>query len=110
MKKIISFAAAAAMSLTSLTAISDGSIVKADNPAIQTIYSTDPAPMVYGDTVYLYTGRDKDKSDFYYMPDWHCYSSKDMQNWPDHGMILSWDSFFPSYINTRGFSCGQICS
>ena len=54
MKKIISFAAAAAMSLTSLTAISDGSIVKADNPAIQTIYSTDPAPMVYGDTVLLY--------------------------------------------------------
>ena len=93
MKKIISFAAAAVMSLTSLTAISDGSIVKADNPAIQTIYSTDPAPMVYGDTVYLYTGRDKDNSDFYYMPDWHCYSSKDMQNWTDHGMILSWDSF-----------------
>lgn len=66
---------------------------KADNPAIQTIYSTDPAPMVYGDTVYLYTGRDKDGSTNYYMPDWHCFSSQDMQNWTDHGTILSWDSF-----------------
>ena len=55
--------------------------VHADNPCIQTIYSTDPAPMVYDDTLYLYTGRDKDNSSNYFMPDWHCYSTTDMQNW-----------------------------
>ena len=95
MKKIISVASAALMTAFS-TAVylpKTSTVTNADNPAIQTIYSTDPAPMVYNDTVYLYTGRDKDNSDFYYMPDWHCYSSTDMQNWTDHGMILSWDSF-----------------
>ena len=92
MKKILSLATAAAMSLTVLASVPTAQVM-ADNPCIQTIYSTDPAPMVYNDTVYVYTGRDKDNSDFYYMPDWHCYSSTDMQNWTDHGMLLSWDSF-----------------
>ncbi len=95
MKKIISVASAVLMTALS-TAIylpKTTTVTNADNPAIQTIYSTDPAPLVYNDTVYLYTGRDKDNSDFYYMPDWHCYSSTDMQNWTDHGTILSWDSF-----------------
>ncbi len=91
MKKFLSLVTAAALAIPATLVQSTD--VKADNPAIQTIYSTDPAPMVYNDTVYLYTGRDKDNSDFYYMPDWHCYSSKDMQNWTDHGTILSWNSF-----------------
>ena len=92
MKKILSFVTAAALSCAFLAAVPN-SVVKADNPMVQTIYSTDPAPMVYDDTVYVYTGRDKDNADNYYMPDWHCYSSKDMQNWTDLGMILSWDDF-----------------
>ena len=91
-KMILSFITSAALAIPVAAAMPQLT-AKADNPCIQTIYSTDPAPMVYGDTVYLYTGRDKDNSDFYYMPDWHCYSSQDMQNWTDHGMILSWDSF-----------------
>lgn len=66
---------------------------QATNPIVQTIFSTDPAPMVYGDTLYVYTGSDKDNSDFYYMPDWHCYSTTDMQNWTDHGTLLSWSDF-----------------
>jgi len=92
MKKILSMVTAAALAIPAAV-ITPSAYVNADNPCIQTIYSTDPAPMVYGDTVYLYTGRDEDNSDNYHMPDWHCYSSQDMQNWTDHGMILSWDSF-----------------
>jgi arabinoxylan arabinofuranohydrolase len=30
----------------------------AQNPIIQTVFTADPAPMVYKDTVYLYTGHD----------------------------------------------------
>ncbi len=93
MKKIILAALTAVLAASASAAGSPQISTHADNPAIQTIYSTDPAPMVYNDTVYLYTGRDKDNSNFYYMPDWHCYSSTDMQNWTDHGMMLSWDSF-----------------
>ena len=62
---------------------------KADNPIVQNIYTADPAPMVSGDTLYLYTTHDEDKlvKNFYTMNDWKCYSTKDMVNWTDHGTI-----------------------
>ncbi len=66
---------------------------RADNPIVQTLYTADPAPMVYNDTVYLYTGHDEDQSKYYTMNDWRCYSSKDMVNWTDHGSLLSVKSF-----------------
>lgn len=61
------------------------------NPLITSIYSADPAPMVYGDTLYLYTSHDEDTlvNDFYTMVDWHCFSTKDMVNWTNHGRIFS---------------------
>lgn len=33
---------------------------KAQNPIIQTRYTSDPAPVVHGDTLYLYTGIDNE--------------------------------------------------
>ena len=67
----------------------------ADNPIIQTNYTADPAPVVYGDTVYLCTSHDEDVTvgDFFTMNDWRVYSSKDMVNWTDHGSPLSYHSF-----------------
>ncbi len=93
MKRFVSTVSAAVLASVSAFSAMPMSTAHADNPMVQTIFSTDPAPMVYGDTVYVYTGSDKPNSSFYFMPDWHCYSSKDMQNWTDHGTILSWDSF-----------------
>jgi arabinoxylan arabinofuranohydrolase len=61
----------------------------ADNPIIQTIYTADPAPMVYNDTVYLYTTHDEDGSTWFTMYDWRCFSSTDMVNWTHHGAVLS---------------------
>ena len=92
-KQILGGIAAAALFLTVSAGTDEIRRAQAANPIVQTIYSTDPAPMVWNDTVYVYTGRDKDQADFYHMPDWHCYSSTDMQNWTDHGTVLSWDSF-----------------
>ena len=63
------------------------------NPIITSIYTADPAPMVYNDTLYLFTTHDEDEliNDFYTMNDWRCYSTKDMVNWTDHGKIFSLD-------------------
>jgi arabinoxylan arabinofuranohydrolase len=62
----------------------------ADNPVIQTCYTADPAPLVYDSTVYLYVGHDSANApdDSYLMRAWKCYSSKDMVNWTDHGVVL----------------------
>jgi arabinoxylan arabinofuranohydrolase len=65
------------------------------NPIVQTNYTADPAPMVYNDTVYLYTSHDEDETvrNFFTMNDWKCYSTTDMVNWTDHGSILSYKTF-----------------
>lgn len=63
------------------------------NPIVTNIYTADPAPMVDGDTLYLYTTHDEDEliDHFYTMRDWRCFSTKDMVNWTDHGSIFSLD-------------------
>jgi arabinoxylan arabinofuranohydrolase len=65
----------------------------AQNPIIQTIYTADPAPLVYKDTLFLYNGHDEDKSTWFVMKDWHVYATTDMVNWTDRGTPLSIGTF-----------------
>lgn len=65
----------------------------AQNPIIQTKYTADPAPLVYNDTVFLYTGHDEDDAFGFKMQDWLLYTSTDMVNWTDHGMVASLKDF-----------------
>jgi hypothetical protein len=65
----------------------------ADNPIIQTKYTADPAPMVYNDTVFLYTGHDEDDATGFKMQNWMLYTSTDMVNWTDHGVVASLKNF-----------------
>lgn len=67
--------------------------VTAQNPVVQTHFTPDPAPMIYKDRVYMYTGDDIPGFDFYYMTKWRVYSSADMVNWTDHGSPLALESF-----------------
>ena len=46
--------------LAALTLVSGAA---AQNPVVQTWFTTDPAPLVHNDTLYLYTGHDEDKAD-----------------------------------------------
>ncbi|HEY9063088.1 MAG TPA: family 43 glycosylhydrolase [Pseudobacteroides sp.] len=79
----------------------------ADNPIVQTLYTADPAPMVYNGTCYLYTTHDEDTiiNNFFTMNDWRCYSSKDMVNWTDHGSPLAYTDF--SWSNGKAWA-GQV--
>lgn len=65
----------------------------AQNPIIQTKFTADPAPMVYHDTVFLYTGHDEDDAFGFKMQNWLLYTSTDMVNWTDHGVIASLKNF-----------------
>ncbi len=62
-------------------------------PIIQTKYTADPAPMVYNDTVFLYTTHDEDDADGFKMRDWLLYTSTDMVNWTDCGAVASLKDF-----------------
>ena len=63
------------------------------NPIVQTYFTPDPAPMVYNDIVYLYSGNDEDDAHYFTMNDWRVYSSQDMVNWTDHGVALRVSDF-----------------
>lgn len=73
------------------------SSVMAQRPAIQTKFTADPAPLVYKDVVYLYTGHDEDYAPEgmagFRMKDWLLYTSTDMVNWTDHGPIADLHNF-----------------
>ncbi len=95
MKKEISAIAAAVVAASCLTfapAVPKES--HAENPIVQTSFTPDPAPVVFGDELYVFTGCDRDgDNDFYKMTGWQCFSTKDMKNWTDHGRILEDTSF-----------------
>jgi beta-xylosidase len=74
----------------------------AQNPFVQTWYTSDPAPLVHGDRMYVYTGHDEDKADFFWMQDWRVYSTDDMVNWQDHGSPLALETF--SWADDRAWA------
>ena len=81
--------------LATLLACAGQTVLYAQEPIIQTKYTADPAPMVYNDTVFLYTSHDEDDAQGYgfKMLDWQLYTSTDMVNWTDHGPIASLKDF-----------------
>ncbi len=78
MKKIL----LATLSLLSTTTI------LADNPIFQTDFTADPAPVVVGDTVFVFTSHDEDGVDYFTMNQWRVFSSVDMINWTDRGVPI----------------------
>ncbi|KFE99065.1 glycoside hydrolase family 43 protein [Chryseobacterium luteum] len=67
--------------------------LSAQNPIIQTAFTADPAPMVFNDRLYVYTSHDEDDSTWFTMNDWKLFSTNDMVNWTDHGIVLSYKDF-----------------
>jgi len=74
----------------------------AQNPVVQTSYTADPAPLVVGDRMYVYTSHDEAGADFFWMHDWHVYSTTDMVNWTDHGSPLALETF--SWADDRAWA------
>ena len=97
MKRLF-FSALCALALTS---------AQAQNPFVQTWYTSDPAPLNVGDSVlYVYTGHDEDGADFFWMQEWRVYSTRDMVNWTDHGSPLALESF--SWADDRAWAAQTI--
>ncbi len=89
---------AAAVALCAVILPAAGS--RADNPIVQTNYTSDPAPMVSDGQIYLITTHDENVAGQpcsavagYTLCKWFAYSSADMVNWTDHGTIATWSTF-----------------
>ncbi|PTB43725.1 uncharacterized protein TrAFT101_002277 [Trichoderma asperellum] len=95
----------ASLSITFLLAFLHNSEVRADNPIIQTIYTADPAPIVYNNRLYCFTDHDLPGSTFFNMTDWRLFSTVDMVNWQDHGVVMSLKTF--SWASANAWA-GQV--
>lgn len=60
---------------------------QAANPIVTSLYTADPAPLVVGNTMYVYAGRDEAPAgnDNFVMREWRVLSSTDAAAWTDNG-------------------------
>ena len=64
------------------------------NPIIRDKFTADPAPLVVGDTLYLYTGHDQATGqEMFNMREWLVFSTKDMKTWTPHAPIMNVKDF-----------------
>ena len=64
------------------------------NPLITHKHTADPATMVIGDTLWLFTGYDEPgNKEGYHMPNWCAFSTTDMINWVEHPIPVRADDF-----------------
>ncbi len=69
-------------------------------------YGGDPAVLVDGDTVYLYVGHDTATGDAYVIPEYLCYSSKDLKTWSYEGVVLKMSDV--SWADNNSAWAGQV--
>ena len=63
--------------------------VNQGNPLVRDRFTADPAPLVVGDTLYLYVGHDEARGEeMFNITEWLAYSTKDMVNWTEHGPVM----------------------
>ncbi|MET7704890.1 glycoside hydrolase family 43 protein [Micromonospora sp. NPDC005413] len=90
------FAAAAAATVTTvLTGVALTPDAHAANPIITNIYTADPAPLVVGNTMYIYAGRDEAAAgnNNFVMREWRVLSSTDAATWTDNGVRANIGTF-----------------
>ena len=63
-------------------------VCTADNPLVSQVYTADPAARVYNGRMYVVTSHDLDTQAGYDMTDYTMFSSDDMINWRDHGIVF----------------------
>jgi hypothetical protein len=78
------------------------------NPIIRDQYTADPTARVFGERVYLYPSHDirategHGRPGWFCMEDYHVFSSADLIDWTDHGMIVSQTSV--PWANAQAYS------
>ena len=79
----------------------------AQNPVIRDQYAADPTARVFNDKVYVYPSHDifppaGQRQDWFCMADYHVFSSENLTDWTDHGMIISQENV--PWGNPAGYS------
>ena len=70
------------------------SVVMAQNPIIRDQYSADPTARVFNGRMYVYPSHDivspvEPEKKWFSMEDYHVFSSENLTDWTDHGVIVT---------------------
>ena len=79
----------------------------AQNPIIRNQFTADPTARVFNGKVYLYPSHDihapeGQRQDWFCMADYHVFSSDNLTEWTDHGVIISQENV--PWGNPTGYS------
>ena len=95
-------------------AITIASTLQAQNPVIRDQFTADPTARVFNGKVYIYPSHDIPSpidrlKEWFCMADYHVFSSTNLTDWTDHGVILRTKS--PGYSPTPT-PCGRptVCT
>ncbi len=82
-------------------------VAMAQNPIISGQFTADPTARVFDNKVYMYPSHDIHapegvRQDWFCMADYHVFSSEDLVNWHDHGIIATQESV--PWVNPTGYS------
>jgi hypothetical protein len=80
---------------------------RAQNPIINDQFAADPTARVFNDRVYLFPSHDimppeGQRQDWFCMADYHVFSSDNLTDWTDHGVIVSQEEV--PWGNAKGFA------
>jgi len=69
-------------------------LTTAQNPVIRNLFSADPSARVFNNKVYVYPSHDivppeGQRADWFCMADYHVFSSENLTDWIDHGVIVT---------------------
>jgi len=95
MKRILDIKRYKLFLLISVLLFSFFNTMLAQNPIILDQFTADPAARVFGNSVYLYPSHDipvkegHGRAGWFCMEDYHVFSSDNLTDWTDHGVIVS---------------------
>ncbi|HNZ71295.1 MAG TPA: family 43 glycosylhydrolase, partial [Prolixibacteraceae bacterium] len=82
--------------VTMLILVALSQVISAQNPIVTDQFSADPSARVFNGKVYVFPSHDiptppekPGRKDWFCMEDYHVYSSENLTEWTDHGMIVS---------------------
>ena len=80
----------------------------AQNPIIRDQFTADPSARVFGDSVYLFPSHDippgngRGRAGWFCMEDYHVFSSANLTDWTDHGVIVSQNTV--PWVNSKSYA------
>ena len=96
------------LSLIPLAILAFSAVASAQNPIIKGAFSADPSAHLFDGRIYVYPSHDIPapadyaRKDWFCMADYHVYSSDNLVDWVDHGVIVDQDHV--PWVNAAGYS------